>query len=508
MTATQLSLLEAPAAQVAPAIRNQGGATFEAGSQTRRTFGWRAPTTSANQAILANLVTLRDRSRAATRNDGYAKGAIEKLVSNIIGTGIKPLSQAPDPAVREAIHRAWLQWTDESDADGLLDFYGQQTQAVRAWLEGGDSFVRLRPRLPEDGLTVPLQLQVLEPELCPHTHFSLAPRVRAGIEFTAIGRRVAYYFHPTRPELDDYDASQLRRVPADNVVHLYDPVRPGQLRGLPILTQALIALHELSKYSDAVLMRQQVANLFVGFITRPNTSGDVEAVHPLTGQALSTADDGQPMLGLEPGIFQELGVGEDVKFSDPPDANGYADFMRQKLYEVAAATGVPYEVLTGDMSKVNDRTVRVILHEFRRRVQAWQHQVVVFQLCRTVWRAWMDRAYLAGSLPLPADYILDREPWLAVKWIPQGWPYLHPLQDVQAAKEAMRSGLTSRSAQTAERGEDAEVIDAEQAADNERADGLGLRYDSDGRTAPAAAAPPPPEDAGQPVPASPAGATR
>lgn len=462
-------------------VKNQTtGVPYQAGSQARRTHGWYAPTTSAN-ALLGTLTTLRDRSRAATRNNGYAKGAIEHLVTNVVGTGIKPLSEAPDPAVRAAIHRTWLLWTDQCDADGQLDFYGLQTQAVRAWFEGGDAFTRLRSRLPGDGLVVPLQLQVLEPELCPHSYENWGQRIRAGIEFSAIGRRVAYYFHPSRPEQDDFDATRLVRVLADNVVHLYDPLRPGQLRGLPLLTQALVALHELSKYADAVLLRQQIGNLFAMFVTRPNAGGELESLHPLTGEALSTSGDGQSFLSLEPGLVQELAAGEDVKFSDPPDAHGYADFMRQKLYEVAAATGVPYEVLTGDMSKVNDRTVRVILHEFRRRIQGWQHQILVFQFCRKVWRAWMDAAWLAGALPLPADYITNPEPWLAVKWIPQGWPYLHPLQDVQAAEQAVRDGFRSRSQVVSEQGEDAEVIDAEQAADNARADELGLRYDSDGR---------------------------
>jgi len=486
--------------------RNQAGMHYEAGSQARRAIGWRAPTASANDAILGNLTALRDRSRAAARNDGYAKGAIEKMVANIIGTGVKPLSMAPDPAVREAIHRAWLQWTDESDADGLLDFYGQQTQLARTWLEGGEAFARLRPRLPADGLTVPLQVQILEPELCPHTHsiFNGPARIRAGIEFSPIGRRQAYWFHPSRPELDDYDASQLRRVPADLVTHVYDPLRPGQLRGIPLLTQSLIALHELSKYADAVLLRQQLSNLFVAFVQRPELSAATETDHPLTGEPVATDATGAPLVELEPGMFQELQPGEKVDFSDPPDANGYADFMRQKLFEVAAATGVPYEVLTGDMSKVNDRTVRVILHEFRRKVQAWQHQVIVFQFCRRVWRAWMDQAYLAGALPLPADYAVNPEPWLAVRWMPQSWPYLHPVQDVQAMRDAVRDGFKSRSQVVSELGEDAEAIDAEQAADNARADRLGLRYDSDGRTSTSGAAPVQTPDPGEdpPTPAA------
>lgn len=459
-------------------------------------MGWRAPTASPNQALLANLATLRDRSRAAVRNDGYAKGVIDKLVTNIIGTGISPLSQASDFAFRKQVQTLWLRWTDESDADGVLDWYGQQRLAVRSWLESGEVFIRFRPRLPSDGLSVPLQLQVIEPELCPHTYTTTlnGARIRAGIEFDAIGRRVAYWFHPSRPDLDDFIPSQLRRVPAESVIHLFDPLRPGQLRGGPHLTPALITLYELDKFDDATLLKQQLANLFVGFVTRPEGLSD-ELLNPLTGQVLDTDVNNKPILGLEPGIFQELDPGEKVEFSDPPEPRNYADFMRQQVFRVSAGTGVPYEILTGDMSRVNDRTVRVILHEFRRQIQAWQHQLVAFQLCRPVWRAWVDRAYLSGALTIPAAYVDAPEQWTAVKWSPQGWPYLHPVQDVDAQQAAIRAGFTSRSAVVSEQGDDAEEIDLEQHADNARADTLKLHYDSDGRQ-PAVAPPATPGDPG------------
>lgn len=467
--------------------RSKATSMYDAGVQGRRTAGWKAPTASANSAVLGSLNLLRDRSRAATRNDGYAKSVIDKLVTNIIGTGITPRSQASDPALRKRINALWARWTWQSDADGLLDWEGQTGQAVRTWLEGGECFARIRPRLPEDGLVVPLQVQLLEPELCPHTHNDTSSRIRAGIEFSPVGRRNAYWFHPSRPELDDFDASQLRRVSATSVVHLYDPLRPGQLRGIPHLTPALVELHELAKYRDAQLLRQQLANLFVGFVTKEPGAGTTESLHPLTGLPVETSTDNKPMLTLEPGIFQELGSGEDVKWSDPPDATGYADFMRQQLYGVAAATGVPYEVMTGDMRQVNDRTVRVILNEFRRRIQAYQHQIVVFQLCQPVWTAWFEAAYLSGALELPADYLRNREAYEAVVWNPQAFPYIHPVQDVEAQERRVRAGFTSRAAVVADQGDDIETVDAEQAADNERADGLGLRYDSDGRTTKAAA---------------------
>ena len=140
-------------------------------------------------------------------------------------------------------------------------------------------------------------------------------------------------------------------------------------------------------------------------------------------------------------------------------------------------------VSEGDMAGLNDRVMRVVLHEFRRQIQARQHHIVSFQLCRRVWQAWLDRAFLAGALPIPADYATNPDPWAKVRWMPQGWPYLHPVQDVEAAKAAIRCGFTTRSAAVSEQGEDAEAIDAEQAADNARADALGLSYDSDGRKA-------------------------
>ena len=71
----------------------------------------------------------------------------------------------------------------------------------------------------------------------------------------------------------------------------------------------------------------------------------------------------------------------------------------------------------------------------------------------------------------------------AVKWIPQAWPYIHPVQDVQGKAMEVQAGFSSRTQKVAEGGYDAEVIDAENKADNDRADDLGLSYTSDGRRA-------------------------
>ena len=64
------------------------------------------------------------------------------------------------------------------------------------------------------------------------------------------------------------ETADLHRVPASEVLHLYEPLRPGQLRGQPLLANVLLRMFHLDKFDDATLLRQEIANLFTGFITK------------------------------------------------------------------------------------------------------------------------------------------------------------------------------------------------------------------------------------------------
>jgi capsid protein len=71
--------------------------------------------------------------------------------------------------------------------------------------------------------------------------------------------------------------------------------------------------------------------------------------------------------------------------------------------------------------------------------------------------------------------------YLQVKWIPQGWQWVDPEKEFKAMLLAIRAGLMSRSEAISAFGYDAEDVDREIAADNQRADDLGLIFDSDPR---------------------------
>lgn len=458
-------------------------ASYEGAGEGRRSASWEASDSGVNSINTPALRNLRARSRAAVRNDPYAFNVIDKRVSNLIGTGITPRPTTDDAALRKLKQQLWDDWVDEADADELTDFYGMQALVARTVETAGECFVRLRPRSPSEGLAVPLQLQALAPEFVPHDKFETTKNgnvIRAGIEFNPAGKRVAYWMylsHPRDSSSLNSGYNQLVRVPAAQVLHIFEPMEPGQLRGVPRLAPVLKRLRSLDNYDDAVLFRQEVANLFAGFIKRPSPEMGQQPRDPVTGQLLTADRDGfTPMVALEPGTMQELAPGEEVEFSKPPDAgNNYPDFMRQQLMAAAAGSGTPYEILTGDMREVNDRALRVVLNEFRRRLEQLQFGVYVHQLCRPVRAAWMDMAVLSGALVLE-DYAQRRREYLRTRWVPQGWAYIQPVQDVQARRMEVQAGFASRSEMVLRTGYDAETVDTENAADLVRATGLGLNY--------------------------------
>jgi lambda family phage portal protein len=456
--------------------RLRAASDYEAAASTRRTTGWTASTSDINTLVFRSADTLRSRSRDMVRRNPWAANALDAFVANAVGAGIKPQSTHPDAQIKERLQDLWLRWTDEADAAGLTDFYGLQALACRSVMEAGECLIRLRPRLPKDGLTVPLQVQLLEAEHLPASETRRLENgnyIRAGIEFDKLGRRVAYHLYREHPGDTSHPlaSAELVRVPANSVLHLFRPLRPGQLRGQPWLTQVLMKLYELDQYDDAELVRKKTAAMFAGFVTKnaPEDQLVGESAPDGTGTALA---------GLEPGTLQVLLPGEDIKFSTPADVGAsYETFMRVQLRSIAAGMGITYEQLTGDLTGVNYSSIRAGLLEFRRRCEQFQHQVIVFQMCQPIWRRWIDAALLAGVLRASAD----DQALYDVKWIPPGFAWVDPLKDIKAQIMAVRAGFKSRAEVVSEQGYDAEAIDREIATDNARADQLGLEYDSDPR---------------------------
>ena len=442
---------------------------FDAAGGGRR---WESAKTvdGLNAAILAGATTAARRAGWYARNNPWVAAAVDSLVGNVVGAGIKPQSTHPDRAVRERLQALWLRWTDAADAGGLGDFYGLQAMAVRAMVESGESFARLKTSSDVAVGIVPFTIELLDREQVSsdlHREIGGGARIRAGIEFDSAGRRVAYWVRSSRPG-DPLGPLRMDpvRVPAADCIHLFKPLTAGQLRGITWLAPVLLRLHELDQFEDAALVKAKVAALFTGFITDPDGT---------VGGLSGTSNASVLQVGMEPGSLIPLPPGADIRFSTPTEHDAYAPFVKNHLRAVAAGLGLPYELVSGDLEGVTYSSIRAGLIEFRRRVEQLQHNVVVHLFCRPVWERSVRLAVLSGELPA-RDFDRDPAAWLGCEWLPPKFDYVDPKKDVEAEILAIEAGLKSRTQAISERGYDAEQVDAEIAADQARATALGLDF--------------------------------
>jgi lambda family phage portal protein len=443
-------------------------AHYDAAGTGRRMASWR-PASSGPNAANSAMPTIRNRQRDAERNEWQAASGVRVWSTNLIGTGIQARQTAGSEELRARAKRYWDEWTPQCDADGVLNFNGQQLLGTRCLTGVGEVFVRFRPRRPDDGLAVPFQVQLLESDMVPMLDADVWPglpsgnRIRQGIELNRINQRAAYWMYRSHPgeRAGAARAGELVRVPARFVRHVFEPTRPGQLRGVSEFAPVIAKLRSVGNFDDAVLHRQELSNLFTLFHIRPAPGGD-PALNPITGMAVAGyADNGAPLATLEPGISQELYPGEDVKFSDPPDAGAnYAEFMRQQHLGLSGGGGLPYELMTGDIKDVSDRTLRVVINEFRRRCEQRQWLTIIPMMCQPIRDFWAESAALAGIFTAAEVPLVKK-----VAWQPQGWAYIHPTQDAQGKKIEVDAGFRSRESVITERGDDPDEVDAQIARD-------------------------------------------
>lgn len=419
---------------------------------------WKVAPASANAGTIhASASTIGMRAQHYTLNNPTGARVTESLVSNLVGDGIKPRSEHEDEAARRFLHRCWKAWTDEADADGQTDFYGLQQLAVRDLVVFGEALFVFAFH-PETGAP---QLRRLHPEQLDRTKdqiFDHGGKIYQGVEFDATGRRVAYWIRQNAPgdTLAGYSLAPVR-IPASEVIHLFRQLVPGQVRGLSWFAPILLAAKELDSVLDALIVRARVAALHAGFIT------DTDGNSVYDGQK----SDGTLTASLEPGALINLPPGKDIRFPDTPDQGGASDLLTATFRLIAAGTNTTYEQATGDYSNVNYSSARQAFLEYRRFCQTIQHHLLVFGFCRPVWKAFIRHQVLQGEIPA-RDYTADRSAFDAVKWLPPAWPWVDPKNDAIAAEKALKNHLRSRSEIIAERGYDAEDVDAEIAADAQR----------------------------------------
>jgi lambda family phage portal protein len=421
---------------------------WDAAGGGNRLTNWNASAITPN-AQWDNPLWIRGRAEGEYRNNPLARRVVDCLVNAAWG------ASALNPQFRDKATQApWSLWGRNVDVSGRLDWTAVGALILQTVVVSGECFVRLV--LDEEPGAVPLRLQILGPEFLDASRVDAT--TYAGIRYRGL-RPEGYWLFQQNPALAGTDLHSVF-VPATDCLHIFRPVAPGAQRGQSWLAPVLLPLRELNEYLESGLIKAKIAALFTGFVRTPDGS------NPLTTTPTTTPT-------LEPGSMCRLQPGEEIEFAQPPGIEDQFDpFVKTQMRRVAAGMGIPYELLSTDLSQVTFASGRAGLLEFRRTVETIQYGLLVPQFCEPVVRRWAALARALGVIEGDAE---------VSRWIGPVVQMLDQRAEVLADIQRVRAGFCSRSEIVAQSGWRVEDVDAEIAADNARADRLGNVYDSDPR---------------------------
>lgn len=455
-----------------PPATTTGKRTFvyEGAAGNRLTLDWLAPILSPDQELRGNLRLLRARGRELARNDPSGKKFLTLLATNVIGEqGIRYRARVRNndgtlnTAINRKIENAWAEWCEQGNCtvDGKMSFRQVQDLCLRGVAMDGECFVRrVRGFDNEWGFA----LQLIDPDQVDHL-YSRAPgkpyaipsftgsgamsgtendrEIRLGVEVDGWGRPTAYYINPGHPS--DFGGSLLRqRVPADQIVHVFEPYRPNQTRGLTWFHPVMVHLKMLRGYTEAELVAARVAAAKPGWFEYTDASA-YEAPNP----------DEPLRMEANPGVYEKLPPGLTFK-ANPIDhpANAFGNFVKGALRLVSGGLGASYNALADDLEGVNYSSLRsglLVERDHWKVVQQW----FIEGFMRPIFNDWLAMSLLSGALVLDSR---DPARFREGVFRPRGWAWVDPLKDSQAAIIDIAAAINSPERVVAERGDDLEEI--------------------------------------------------
>ena len=440
-----------------------GGSKSRRGLKQWTPFGY-----DADSDILPDLSTLRERSRDLIRNNPLAAGAINTKVTNIVGTGLtlqsridrSALALTDDQAdVWEAqAEREWHLFWESKDCDAArtLNGNGLTKLAYRQVKENGDVFVVL-PRIERKGMPYDLKVQLVEADRVSNKDNTQDTDTMAGgIEKDEYGAPVNYHILQQHPGGIKYPKNnEWQVIPAfgetlglRNVIHLYQPLRPGQTRGVPDLAPVIEPLKQLGNYSEYELMAAAISGAFTVFIETESGAGafDLTDLENETGSK-STDED----IKLASGAVVSLGPGEKVHDTNPNRPNDSFDpFVQAILRQIGVALELPFEILIKHFTASYSAARAALL-------EAWKYfsserTWLAADFNQAIYEIWMVEAVALGRIAAPG-FLKDpliRKAYLGSEWVGPAKGQIDELKEIKAAELRVKMGVSTLSEVTAE----------------------------------------------------------
>ena len=442
------------------------------------------------------------RARDLARNDGWASGAVTRLLDNVIGGNLRPI---PKPDYRflanysgvsafdhawakefaRAIDMNWRTWAHGlghyCDASRNLSWGDLMRLGFRHKLIDGDALSVMK-WLPERmGLgraRYATCVLMVDPDRLSNPQLRFDQQtLRGGVEVDRHGSAIAY--HIRRAHAGDWfsaaESVTWDRVPRENkygrpiVVHDYDSDRAGQHRGgAGVFTPVLQRLRMLAKYDQAELDSAVINAILAAYIESPFD-------HELTSEALNDGErdhlnfyqDGRIAFHKHNGMMLGnariplLFPGEKINSvsANRPSTN-FDKFEGAVLRNCATTLGLSAQQLSNNWSDVNYSSARGALLEAWKTLDRRRDNYAI-KFAAPIRSAWMEESFARDDLPLPKgapDFLECKDAYCRARWQGPGRGWVDPVAEKQGAVIGMDAALSTLEEECAAQGLDYEEV--------------------------------------------------
>jgi capsid protein len=261
------------------------------------------------------------------------------------GLQLNPSSSSPEWNKRA---KAWLDdWSQYPDISSLQSFGILQGLMARKWFVDGELFIVL-----VNGESNRPRLQLIEQHLVstpPHLKEQEGKTVIDGIQIDPRGRPIGYYIAD-----EDEKGKKIwgNPKPATMVIHLFEPTRPGQYRGLPFVYPVINTIHDLDDLRNLEMGKAKDAAKTTSVIK--TKAGEMPSLSDIYKQKLTTSETistggtasvqrekyYQEVVGPEAVVLQRGDEMDQHKAESPSAATQW--FWRNLKEEACSGTGMPY----------------------------------------------------------------------------------------------------------------------------------------------------------------------
>ncbi len=431
--------------------------------------------------------TLRQRGRMLYMASPIATSAVRTACTNVVGAGLKMkshvdrelLGMTPEQARawQKTAEAEWKLWADRKqncDAAGMCNFNGIQQLALAAALMSGDCVALLLHVNPTPVSPYGLRVKLVEADLVstPDTMGVMpgtitegtAPNgnlIYDGVEVDKNTSAIVAYHICNRYPFELTQVGKPRewvrveaygkRTGQPNVLHIVDPERIGQYRGVTFLAPIIEQLLQIRRYTESELMAALVQSFFTAWIetdTDPSMfpTNEVGSEEPEVSR-----DPNEYEMGA--GQVIHLKPGEKVNFGNPNiPTNGFDAFVKSVATQIGAALEIPRDILLKEFNSSYSASRGALLEAYRffMKKRTW----LVSSLCQPVYEVWLAEAVARGRIYAPGFFAdpLIRAAYCGAVWIGPAQSQIDPSKEVKAAILAVHEGFKTHEQATVEMG--------------------------------------------------------